>query len=144
MAFILFQITIFAVGIKGEIWRGKSPWTSEISPYIGKSMVENGSIMSSEGVYFLPVKGRGVRATGGWVLRRAAQTPRPAFCLLRSYRRGVCFPSVPSIDFRQFSSYLPSQHLNILLSYYITCYMSYHEKYRHLQDIENQVFQGVA
>lgn len=36
--------------------------------------------------------GRGGRATGGWILRRAAQTPRPAFCLLRSIRREVSFP----------------------------------------------------
>lgn len=66
--------------------------------------------------FFRLAAGRGARATGGWVLRSDAHSPRPASCLHRSIRRGVSwfFPS-----FQRFLAIFrlaSSQHFNILFN----------------------------
>ncbi len=67
--------------------------------------------------FFRQMPGRGARATGGWVLRSDAHSPRPAFCLHRSIRRGV---SLFFSSFQCFSVFFRltfSQHFNILLNF---------------------------
>ena len=84
--------------------------------------LRNGSYLVS---FFRQAAGRGARATGGWVLRSDAQSPRPAFCLHRSFCRGV--------------SPYPSQHFNILFNSDKTylCLISFFQKVdKYLYDCE--------
>ncbi|MCQ2133827.1 MAG: hypothetical protein MJY88_02565 [Bacteroidales bacterium] len=78
--------------------------------------MESGSGRNNYVSFSRQAAGRGARATGGWVLRSDAHSPRPASCLHRSIRRGVSL-SFPS--FQRFSVFFRltfSQHFNILFN----------------------------